>query len=89
MRTFKIVGVTRINYKDKQTGDPRTLTQLHMVYEDEAENNLIGCGVLTETCNDRVFRDSGYEPTIGDDVHLFYLPDYKGQARLALIQPVE
>lgn len=86
MKTYELVGVTKISYKDKQSGQPRTLTRLSLVYEDPAEKNLVGKGVKEELVPDFVFTNSAYEPTVGDLLHLFYEPDYRGNARLSLIE---
>lgn len=88
MKTYVLVGVSKINYNDKQTGQPRTLTRMHFTYEDPSERSLIGSGVMSEMVPDRVFQDSGYEPTVNDIVQLVYEPDFKGQARLAQIVPL-
>lgn len=88
MREYVLVGITKISYADKKTGQPRTLTRLHMTYEDSTEKNLVGKGVNSELVPDAVFRTSAYEPTVGDQLHLFYEPDYMGNARLSLIEQV-
>lgn len=86
MRVYELVGVTKIEYKDKQSGQPRTLTRLSFLYEDPSERGLIGKGVKEELVPDRVFESSAYEPTVGDRVHLFYEPDFRNNARLSLIE---
>lgn len=88
MREYDLVGITRIDYKDKSTGQPRQLTRLSLTYTDPSEKNLIGQGVKEVLVPNQVFTSSAYEPTVGDRLHLFYEPDYRGQARLSLIEPV-
>lgn len=88
MKTYNLVGVSKIDFKDKQTGAPRILTRLHLTYQDDTERGLVGSGVQTEVVSDRVFQASGYEPMVGDTLQLFYEPDFRGQARLSFIQPV-
>lgn len=88
MKLYELVGVSKINYTDKKDGSPKFLTRLHLTYVDDAEKTLVGSGVLSEVVPDRVFKDSNYEPTVGDELQLFYEPNYNGMARICLIKQV-
>lgn len=85
MKIYELVGVSRINYKDKKDGSTKSLARLHFLVDDPMDNQTVGRSVLCEVVPDFVLQNSGYNPMIGDEVQLFYEPDYKGQARLALI----
>lgn len=87
MKLYELVGVSQINYTDKKDGSAKSLTRLHFVVEDPNDKQLVGKSVLSEVAPDFVLQNSGYYPAVGDIVQLFYEPDFKGQARLSLIQP--
>lgn len=89
MKTYTVVGAKRISGVSKKTGQAFSMTKLQLTYEDPSDKSLIGCGVHEVMPFDRVFKFSGYEPTVGDKVQLFYEPDFDGKAQLAYIQRVK
>lgn len=89
MKVYTVVGVKRVSGTSRKDGQPFSLTKLQLTYEDPSDKSLIGCGVHEEMPFDRVFKSSGYEPTVGDKIQLFYEPDFNGKAQLAYIQRVK
>lgn len=88
MREYIVVGVYRLSGTSKKTGQPFSMTRLYLLYEDPTEKNLVGQGCMEVTPYDTVFKDSRYEPVVGDVINLYYEPGYNGQARISAITKV-
>lgn len=88
MRVYEVVGVSRFSGTSKKTGKPFSMTRLSLTYSDPADKNLIGCGVREVTPSDFVFKNSGYEPVVGDQITLVYDEGFDGKAVLRAIEVV-
>ena len=88
MKMYEVVGVERISGNSKKTGQPFSMTRLHLVYDDPSNKNLGGRGVESIVPYDNVLAACKYNPTVGDFITLNYEPGFDGRARLVSIEHV-
>lgn len=89
MKKYTVLGVEKIDYKNKQSGQPEQAYQLHCSIVDDQDRRVIGSSVQSIWVPVNVMNSSGYNPTVGDEIQPQYDAGYNGKAYLVGIRKVK